>query len=120
MFAVFFGWLASWTGEPLNIVLSMLSHVAILPIVWGLWWTMVIQKAGFRGAAFWRLFGFIVAPVMLYPIADGILGHDEIASTILAIWSGVCISIGILLITFLPWPTQRHSKLPNLFEIELP
>lgn len=119
MFAVFFSWLSSWTGEPLGLVLSMLSHVAVLPVVWGLWWTTVIQKAGFRSAAFWRLFGLIIAPVLLYPIANGVLGHDEVVSTILAIWSGVCISIGILLITFLPWPAQYSSKLPNPINIDL-
>ena len=79
----------------------------------------VIHKAGFRGAALWRFFGFLVAPVLLFPIADGLLGHDEVVSTILAIWSGVCICIGILLLTFLPWPSQRSPKLPTLVNLDL-
>ncbi|MEM8542716.1 MAG: hypothetical protein AAGF66_01820 [Cyanobacteria bacterium P01_H01_bin.119] len=118
MFTVLLSSLATWIGEPLSLVLSLLSHMAILPVLWGLWWTAVIHKAGFRGASFWRLFGLIVSPGLVFPAANGLLGHDSATTMMLAIWSGVCVVVGIVLVTFLPWPIQRFQRAPNLVKFD--
>ncbi|MGI0488932.1 hypothetical protein ACN4EK_26280 [Pantanalinema rosaneae CENA516] len=95
-------------GQTLGQVAAIFLFFGILYLLWGLPWSRVISKLGFRGKAYWLLFWMMFAPVLLGLLANAInsVALTEILSRICG-WS---LYIGLLIMALVPRPKEKQAE----------
>jgi hypothetical protein len=105
---VFVRWLGQTTGSLTGFILSVLLYLLIVYLLWGLPWSRIISKAGFRGKGYWILLGMMFVPIaVLYPVTDYFGSTSEISGALLGL-SVICVYLGLLILAFVPWSVRKQ------------
>lgn len=95
-------------GQGLGHVASIILFFGILYLLWGLPWSRVISKLGFRGKAYWILFWMMCAPLLLSFLAESIKSTALSEKLMyVSVWS---FYIGLLVMALAPRPKGKQTE----------
>jgi hypothetical protein len=106
----FYEGLGRSVGDVAALIVAALGYTAIAFVLWGLPWSRIIAKAGYKGRAYWTLFLMIFVPVLIGPWIVERFGEESTLAIIISLLGALGVYLNLLYLAFARWPVYKELK----------
>lgn len=102
--------LGRWLGRSSIELVQSLLCVAVVMLVWGLWWHLILVKAQVKSQIYCLLMSALCIPITVAVVAEEVWHWSPSLVEFIGVFAGFCFYFSLIAIAVLPWPVANPPK----------